>query len=650
MQATSQATPIVSSRREPVSWKTYADLLARYLKPYWGRASILGILILAGIGLQLYIPQIVRSFVDAVQAGKGAPVLLSSALLFLGTAFMRRLVTLGSTYLTADVKWRATNRLRSELARHCLRLGMSFHDRFTPGQMIERIDGDVTALSSFFSEFVLQLVANALLLMGTLVALAHENAVVGAVFAVYALLTFYFVRRTASIAVPHWTAQRQASAEMYGFLEERLAGTEDIRSSGAVAHTLAGFQQTMRDQYLSTRRASVYSTVPWAVAAVLLTLNEVAGFVLGIRLFQLSAISLGTIYLILQYNTMVRQPLEAFSRQMQDLQGATAGILRLQELFTIETEAGGARGEVGGATPPLRIPTLGSKAREDGRETPPTQTLAFEEGGETPPLRGRRDLLARRPLGVRFERLGFAYTVETPVLRDVSFTLEPGRVLGLLGRTGSGKTTIARLLFRLYEPAAGAVYLGDGVDWLDTRRASIGDVRACIGTVTQAVQLFAASVRDNLTLFAPPGDARVGDRRILDVLEDLGLAAWYRALPDGLDTQLEPNGSGLSAGQGQLLAMARLFLQDPAIVVLDEATSRLDPATERLVDRAMDRLMQGRTAIVIAHRLETVQRADRILILEDGRVLEEGERSHLVADPASYFARLLKTGLTEVLS
>jgi ATP-binding cassette subfamily B protein len=212
----------------------------------------------------------------------------------------------------------------------------------------------------------------------------------------------------------------------------------------------------------------------------------------------------------------------------------------------------------------------------------------------------------------------------------------------MLGRTGSGKTTLTRLLFRLYDPNAGALRLGD----VDIRDVSLQNLRGRVGMVTQDVQLFQASVRDNLTLFSP----RIPDQAILSVLREIGLWDWFQSLPDGLDTQLGAGGSGLSAGQAQLLAFTRVFLKDPGLVILDEASSRLDPATERLLERAIDRLFQNRTGIVIAHRLGTVQRADNILILDNGRIAEYGPRAALAADPESRFAHLLRAGLEEVLA
>ena len=234
------------------------------------------------------------------------------------------------------------------------------------------------------------------------------------------------------------------------------------------------------------------------------------------------------------------------------------------------------------------------------------------------------------------------------MLHDITFELKPGKVLGLLGRTGSGKTTLTRLLFRLYDVDAGSITL----DGIDVRQVSLADVRQHIGMVTQEVQLFEATVRDNLTLFRSddPAKTPIADASVVAALQTLGLGAWLAGLPDGLDTVLKSGGQGLSAGEAQLLAFTRVFLRNPQLVILDEASSRLDPATEQLLERAIDTLLNGRTAIIIAHRLRTVQRADDILILENGRVQEYGPRTQLLNDPNSRFAQLLQIGIEEALA
>ncbi|PSN76313.1 ABC transporter ATP-binding protein, partial [filamentous cyanobacterium CCP4] len=210
--------------------------------------------------------------------------------------------------------------------------------------------------------------------------------------------------------------------------------------------------------------------------------------------------------------------------------------------------------------------------------------------------------------------------------------------LGLLGRTGSGKSTLARLLLRLHDIQRGQICLGG----VDIAQVSLRELSQQVGFVTQDVQLFQTSVRNNLTFF----NGHIGDRTILQTLEELGLMPWLEALPAGLDTELGADSGGLSAGQAQLLAFARVFLKDPGLVVLDEASSRLDPLTEQLIERAVDRLLANRTGIIIAHRLKTVERADQILILEQGRVVEYGDRASLASDRHSRFAQLLTTGIS----
>ena len=257
-------------------------------------------------------------------------------------------------------------------------------------------------------------------------------------------------------------------------------------------------------------------------------------------------------------------------------------------------------------------------------------------------MTARGAILPKGPLPVTFRDVSFGYRPGFSVLEGVSLQLAPGGVLGLLGRTGSGKTTLARLLSRLYDPDDGAILLGD----TDVRETRLDDLRRRVGLVTQEVQVFQASVRDNLSLF----DAAIPDDRIETVIGDVGLTRWYRSLPKGLDTELASGASGLSAGEAQLLAFARVFLRDPSVVVLDEASSRLDPHTEGLIDRALDRMLQGRTAIVIAHRVTTVDRADEIALLDRGRVVEHGGRAALLSDPSSRFSQLWRSGLGEVLA
>ena len=584
--------------------RDYWNLLVEYLRTQRVRMALLVVLLLGSIGLQLLNPQIMRNVIDSALAGEAIGSLTLLATLFFGFALGQQIVAIFASYTGESVAWTATNLLRHDLARHCLHLDMSFHNARTPGEMIERIDGDVQALSNFFSQFVIKVVANLLLLLGILVLLFRIDWRVGLALSAFVLLTGLTLARLRNISVPYWKASSEAHADLFGFLEERLGGTKDIRANGAIAYTMRRFYELVRRTWQTQLKAGVMVNVMINSTMVLFTLGNTTALLVGAYLFQSGAISLGTVYIIFHYSNMLMQPIEQITQQMEDLQKAGASIARVKELTTIR-----------------------SKLQD-----------------------GRGDVLPGGPLQVEFKDVSFSYDDAEPVLRNISFGLRRGGVLGLLGRTGSGKTTLIRLLLRLYDPAEGQILLGDGTHSVNLRDARLADLPRHIGVVTQNVQLFNASVRDNLAFF----DRSVPDQRILDVLRELGLWTWYSALPDGLDSVLASGGGGLSAGEAQLLAFTRIFLKDPGLVILDEASSRLDPATEQMIERAVDRLLcsEGtpRTAIIIAHRLRTVERADEIMILDHGRIHEHGSREELAADPGSRFSALLQTGLEEVLA
>lgn len=567
----------------------YLQLLHHYLQPQLQRVLMLAFLVVGTVGLQLLNPQIVRRFIDAASANGAPQELLQLALFFIGIALLQQIVAVCATYVSEGVAWQATNELRADLALHCLQVDLSFHNTHTPGELIERIDGDIDTLANFFSQFVIQLAGSLLLLFGILGLLWWEDWRLGLAFTLFAAISLALFYRIRHVAVPYWGEAREASANLFGWIEEHLNTREDVRANGATAYVLHGLYKRTRWYLQKERRAGLMGLILWAASRGMLTIGNVLAFLFGAYLFWTGAFTLGTVYLLFHYTEMLRYPLSQMLRQIGDLQRAAAGITRVQEL--VETENKLVDG------PGVNVPS--------------------------------------GALAVSFQQVTFSYSDQQTILHDLSFALQAGHVLGVLGRTGSGKTTLARLLFRQYDPTAGQVLLGG----TDIRKFRLAELRRHIGLVTQTVELFPASVRDNLTFFDPA----VPDTAIVQTLTEVGLGQWHHALPDGLDTELDAAGAGLSAGQAQLLAFARILLQDPAVVILDEASSRLDPATEALLDRALTRLFAGRTGIIIAHRLATIQRADKILILEDGRICEYGSRQSLSANRNSHFSQLLQT-------
>lgn len=549
---------------------TYWKLLARYLKPHRRLLVLLAVLVYAGVGVRLLTPWFAAEFLDTVTTRTGSaastPRLVVLAGGFCLAGIVDQVLSVVATRIGAGVSWQATNDLRTDLAGHCLRLDEAFHHRTGPGVMVERIDGDARQLNNFFSQFSLRLLANLSLVAGILGVALWVDWRLGLVFVAFAAAALWTFGRIRGLAAPRWELARQASADLYGEVEERFGGLPDIRANGATEYAERRFAAALRRMVRRDRQATAVSAVIGGATNLTMVLGGILLLATAVLLHRSGAISIGTVFAMSMYVALINGPLRQILRELDDLQQATASINRVQELLDTS-------------------PTVESGPGAD---------------------------LGTGAAHIRFDDVSFSYPASTSagraVLSNLSFELRPGEILGLAGRTGAGKSTIARLLLRFYDPTVGRITF-NGVD---LRQATLPQLRSRIGVVSQDVQLFHASVRDNLTLFTPGP----GDERLVRVLHDVGLGGWYERQPDGLDTVLTQAGRELSAGQAQLLSVARVFVADPGLVILDEPTSRLDPATERLVQQAFDRLFDQRTGVVIAHRLHTLRRADTILDLD----------------------------------
>ncbi|MFG6198947.1 ABC transporter ATP-binding protein [Nonomuraea sp. JJY05] len=574
----------MSSRSFDQGIPPHSTSVLRLLRPGPRQSAALVAAIAAATALPLAAPQITRRFVDDAIGGASIRHLTVIAAGYLALAVAGQAARLITAWLAGRLAWDGTNRLRERLARHALGLDLAFHGRHTPGEMIERVDGDVVAVADFVVAFLMDVVAGVLLLAGVVVLVFGADWRIGCALLVYCLLIGWGMARAQRLAVPAAARSRAASARLFGMLEERLAGAEDLRANGAGEHTVRRFHQVSAALFRAEVKDARIGTTLLAGTSVAFAAGTAIMLGLAAWALRSGALTVGTAVLIFQYTLMVRAPFERLIDQIRQYQAALAGLARIADLLA-------------------------------ERRTLPE---------------GTRSLPPTGPLGLRLDGVGFAYPGDDEqVLSGVSLTLAPGETLGLVGRTGSGKTTLARLALRLYDPTEGAVRVGG----LDLREADQASLRTRIGVVTQDVQLFAASLRDNLTLFRPSP----GDGRLREVLHGVGLGDWLAGLPDGLDTELR----AVSAGEAQLIAFARAFLADPGLVVLDEASSRLDPATERRIEQSVDRLLDGRTGVIIAHRLSSLSRVDKIAVLDHGKIIEYGRRADLAADPGSRFGRLL---------
>ncbi len=557
-----------------------------YLRPFRARVALLGVVLVVAIGFELGAPLILQRFIDAALGSIVVESLTTLGILYLALAIGKQLLSAVATYLGADVGWRSTNELRADMAEHLIGLDMSYHTSTTPGELIERVDGDVTAVSQFIARFMVKLLGSGLLLAGALGVSWFTDWRMGLGISGYVLLVLALLARMRSMAVSAAEEERETSAQLYGFIEERLAGIEDIRANGGGAASMASFVPVSTDFFARTRTAWRKRAQFWVASNTAFWSGDIIALVMGVVLVSADAITVGTAFLLLQYTQLVRVPIEQVSQEFQELQKAAGGILRIDGIRRL-------------------------------RSTMRTGSGSLPSGA----------------LSVRFDKVHFSYD-DKPVLSGVTFELGAGRTLGIVGRTGGGKTTITRLISRLYQPDAGLIELaGNPIDTVSEQA-----LRRHVGVVTQDVQLFAASVRDNLTYF----DHARTDEEILGTLRRAGLGAWIDDL--GLDTEIGSDGGGLSVGESQLLAFARVFLQSPGLVLLDEPSSRLDPVTESLLAEATERLFAARTVVIVAHRLDTLRTVDEIMVVSDGAIVEHGERDALVADPESAFSAMVAAG------
>ncbi|HEX5366760.1 MAG TPA: ABC transporter ATP-binding protein [Acidimicrobiales bacterium] len=558
--------------------------------------ALAGVLAVLGVAmaLRLVLPPLLGRFADEALGGASTSALTGLAVAYVAAALVAAGLDLAVVWRSTAVSWRAGNRLRQQLLAHALRLEQAWHGRHSPGELIERIDGDVSAMATFFAGMAVRIAGNAALVGGMLVIAFVIDPWTGLVLAMTAVAGTTVMVRLRAAGVAAREHEREVNAQLYGDLEERLGGLEDLRANGAGRYAVHRLHVHSARSWRAARRASWRGDGAYAASGAVLALGTAATLATGIVLHQRGVVTVGTVLALYRYADMLQRPLAEIAEQLKELQKALAGAQRAAGLL---------------ATAP---------AIADGPE----------DGASLP----------AGPLAVDLDHVTFAYQPGgAPVLRDVDLHLAPGTHLGLVGRTGSGKSTVGRLLarFRDVPPSGGTVRVGG----TDVRSLALGALRARVAVVTQDVELFRATVRDNLTLF---GQRAAGDDELRRALDQVGLGPWLASLPGGLGTRLDGT-HGLSAGEGQLLALARAFLTRPAVVVLDEASSRLDPATERRLTVATERLLAGRTAVVIAHRLATLDSVDEIAVLEDGRLVEHGPRAALAADPSSRYARLRRS-------
>ncbi len=432
-----------------LSFGPHRRLLTVYLAPQRARVALLACLLLAGIGLQLLNPQVMRFFIDTAEAGGPTRALLLAALVYLIAGLLGRGLTFATSYVSLNVAWKATNALRSDLTRHCLRLDMPFHKTHTPGEMIERVDGDALALGTFFAQMVVKTAGNALLVITILYLLYRGERGGGADPDGVHRAIVIVLAGTQNLGAKRWAAARQAWAEQSSFLEEHIAGSEDIRGVGAEQYVLDKLLDIMQSLTERARGGWMAHALGFSITNFLYVVGYGLGLAIGAYLYTRGSITIGAAFVMVYYIGMLAAPLDEIRDQAKTLQQATGSVDRINELFALQ---------------PRVVETTRAAILPTGALSVAFEDVSFAYDDESQGEAAR---------SVHSESANDASRNTHHVSRHISLTLAPGRVLGVLGRTGSGKTTLTRLLFRLYDPTEGRIRLGGA----DLRDLAFDDLR-----------------------------------------------------------------------------------------------------------------------------------------------------------------------------
>ncbi|MFM2081198.1 MAG: hypothetical protein RLZZ219_1880, partial [Cyanobacteriota bacterium] len=505
---------------------------------------------------------------------------LRTLVLLLLAAVLVRLGLQGlQSFNVQAVGQRLTARIRNDLFAHALDLSLRFHDRTPVGKLLTRLTSDVDALAEVFGSGAVGILADLVTLLviaGTMIAIEPRLGVLLLASQVPVTLTMLWLQkryRKANYRV------REELGQLNADLQENLQGLEVVQmfrreawNSARFARTTTAYRRAVTGTILYD--SAISALIEWVSLAAIAAVLALGGWMV-----TTDAMGLGTLTTFILYSQRLFDPLRQLAERFTQIQGGLTAVERIGELLE----------------EPIEI-----------RELPVAQrsAAALASGSQ------------RSSAGeVIFENVSFAYRDDEPILADLSFRIAPGEHVALVGPTGSGKSTVIRLLCRLYEPQQGRILL----DGIDIRELPIATLRQRLGVVLQDTFLFSGNVADNLRLDAP-----ISEADLQRLCGELGLEGLLERLPAGLATELRERGGNLSSGERQLLSVARVAIRDPSVLVMDEATAFLDPSTEATLQRDLDRLLHQRTAIVIAHRLATVEAADRILVLRRGRLIEQG--------------------------
>jgi ATP-binding cassette subfamily B protein len=616
MSAITPDTPDLDEGAGRVYDHRLARRLFATLRPYRLQVAFAVVVTLAAAAVQLAYPWLTKEAIDLGIRHRDTYVLDRIALAYLSALAMG----FGLGYLQTQIMQRVGQSLmrdlRARIFRHLQQLPVSYFDRQPVGRLMTRVTNDVDVINEMFTAGVDALFGDLFILIGIVIMMARLNVellvVTFSVLPLMVVLTLTFrtkVRRA-------FRDVRTCLARLNAFLNENLGGMSTVQLLGREQRNLGEFRAINADHRDANLRANSYHAVFFPTLELVSAMALALIVWYGGRQVMWTGITLGTLVAFIQYTQRFFRPLSDLSEKYGILQQAMASAERIFELLDTPVDA---------AAVPL-ADAIGDPAsvRASAPSAPGTAVAAADRLPAAAPA-----VAGHRPgVRVEFDHVWFAYHNEQWVLEDVSFNVEPGERVAVVGATGSGKTTLTSLLLRFYTPQRGEIRV-DGRPLADWDPVAL---RRRIGLVLQDVFLFSGTVEGNLTL----GDPDVSAERARSAVAEVNAGPLVERLPGGFAAEVRERGATLSAGEKQLLAFARALARDPDLLVLDEATSSVDTHTERLIQSALRRLLAGRTSLVIAHRLSTIHDVDRIVVLHHGRVRESGTHAELLAAGGLY--------------
>ncbi|WP_434524521.1 ABC transporter ATP-binding protein [Photorhabdus asymbiotica] len=512
-------------------------------------------------------PYIIRNYVDKATSGTTADQLIMLAIIYLFIASIGVMGSLVTSYMSTKAGWGIADTIRYKLFHHVMTvLPVLEIERRSQGELLESVEGNADIIGKTISKAGFKAIGNSALALGTLIIIFNVMPQAGIAMAIVIILVAYVLIQLTRLAVRRWLIARTEKARIFGFIGDSLHAMDDLQPLSQAHWPSVAFRKMLSVLLKIERKAYIGGRAFWPITQLFFALCFGIGFGFGLQLLGQDSISIGTLTMVYLYVDKLREPVEDMSQEIE----------LLQKLFAALSLA--------------------------------AKTLSEGTASKSPD-----NLLPDGPLSIHFDNVDFSYGgEETQVLHSVNFYVAPGSKIGIIGRTGAGKSTILNLMCGFAQPDSGRVTIGN----IDVSTIRPEEFAKKVAVLSQRSHLFSATLRENLTLFSN----EISDDQIWDVLQELDALEWAKALPDGLNTLVGTNGRIMSEGEIQMIAGARVMLQHCSLVIIDEGTSQLDPQTEESWLELLGKLSRNRTVVMVAHCLHTLSAVDEIIIIDDGRI------------------------------